>query len=241
MVQHVDVLICGSGSAGLCAGLWLSIYGIKSVKILERRSGPMTMGQADGVQCRTVEVFESFGLSEELLREAYHVLEVAFWSPDGKGGLRRTNRAADTQPGLSHQPHVILNQARINALLLEAMRRTNGQEVDYGYSVKSVEVDSASTKDPNAYCNTVVTEKDGQQEVFKAKFVLVSLSWVSFGILTLIRDVMAPTAWCASLWVLKWSATRVTPFGVSWMSILAPTSRTSAASVPSARTPAPSC
>jgi phenol 2-monooxygenase len=176
MVEYVDVLICGSGSAGLCAGLWLSIYGIGSVKILERRSGPMTMGQADGVQCRTVEVFESFGLSEELLREAYHVLEVAFWSPDGKGGLRRTSRIADTQPGLSHQPHVILNQARINGLLLEAMRRTNGQEVEYGYTVKSVQVDSTSTDDPDLYCNTVVAEKGGKEEVFKAKYVLVSIS-----------------------------------------------------------------
>lgn len=173
MVEYVDVLICGSGSAGLCAGLWLSLYGIGSVKILERRPGPMAMGQADGVQCRTVEVFESFGLSEELLREAYHVLEVAFWSADGKGGLHRTNRTADTQPGLSHQPHVILNQARINALLLEAMRRANGQEVQYGYTVKSVEVDSASTTDPHAHSNTVVAERDGREEIFKAKYVLV--------------------------------------------------------------------
>lgn len=175
MVEYVDVVICGSGSAGLCAALWLSIYNIKSVKILERRSGPMEMGQADGIQCRTVEVFESFGMAEELLREAYHVLEVAFWSANGKGGLRRTNRTADTQPGLSHQPHVILNQARINGLMLEAMWRANGQEVDYGYAVKSVEVNSDLANDPNSYCSTVVVEKGGKEETFKAKYVLVSL------------------------------------------------------------------
>lgn len=176
MVQQVDVLICGSGSAGLCAGLWLSVLNIPSVKILERRSGPLAMGQADGVQCRTVEVFESFGLSEELLREAYHVLEVAFWSADGKGGLHRTSRTADTAPGLSHQPHLILNQARVNAFLLEAMRKSNGREVEYGYTVKSVEVDESTAGDPEAYCCTVVAERDGVDEVFKAKYVLVSVS-----------------------------------------------------------------
>jgi phenol 2-monooxygenase len=100
---------------------------------------PLEVGQADGVQCRTVEVFESFGIVEELLREAYHVLEVTFWNPDGKGGgIVRTRSAADTAPGLSHQPHVILNQARINGLLLGAMRRFNRQEVDYGYKVLDV-------------------------------------------------------------------------------------------------------
>lgn len=176
MVQEVDILICGSGSAGLCAAAWLAICGIKSFKILEKRDGPIEMGQADGVQCRTVEVFESFGIAEELLREAYHVLEVAFWSADGKGGIHRTSRTADTQPGLSHQPHVILNQARINGLLLELMQRNGGREVEYGYTVKSVQVDPSLVDDPSANAVTVIAEKAGKDEIFKAKYVLVSQS-----------------------------------------------------------------
>jgi phenol 2-monooxygenase len=122
-----------------------------------------------------VEVFESFGIVEELLREAYHVLEVTFWNPDGKGGgIVRTRSAADTAPGLSHQPHVILNQARINGLLLEAMKRFNGQEVDYGYRVVDVKVDEENVGGPNAHPVTVRTEKDGKTEFFEAKYVLVS-------------------------------------------------------------------
>ena len=174
MVQKADVVICGSGSAGVCAGAWLARYGIRC-KILDKRSGPMAVGQADGVQCRTVEVFESFGIADELLRDAYHVLEVAFWASDGDGGIVRTSRTADTQPGLSHFPHVILNQARVNGFLLEYMRRTNGQEVDYNYDVKSVYVDSAKATDPEAYPVTVVAESNGVEEQFKAKYVLVSM------------------------------------------------------------------
>jgi phenol 2-monooxygenase len=146
----------------------------------------MQLGQADGVQCRTVEVFESFGLSEKLLSSAYHVLEVAFWSADASGKLVRTRRTADTQPGLSHQPHVILNQAHINGFLLDDMRR-NGQVVDYGYTVKSVHVDimasvqtngtshapNGSTKIDDLYPVTVITENDGVEEIFKAKYALV--------------------------------------------------------------------
>lgn len=136
----------------------------------------MELGQADGVQCRTVEVFESFGIAEDLLRDAYHVLEVAFWLSNARHNLVRTSRTADTAPGLSHQPHVILNQARVNGLLLDAMRRFNGQEVDYGYVVKGVQVDSAAAADAEAYPVTVTAEKDGLEEVFKAKYVLVSIS-----------------------------------------------------------------
>ena len=139
----------------------------------------MEIGQADGVQCRTVEVFESFGMSEELLREAYHVLEVAFWVSNGLGGLVRKSRTADTAPGLSHQPHVILNQARINQLLAQDMRRSNGQEVDYEYTVKAVEVDSVSATDLQAYPVTVTAEKHGVEAVFKAKYALVSRSLTS--------------------------------------------------------------
>jgi phenol 2-monooxygenase len=173
MVQNVDVFICGSGSAGICAATWLARYGL-TCKIVDSRSGPLQVGQADGVQCRTVEVFDSFGIAEELLREAYHVLEVTFWSSDENGGIFRSRRVPDRENGLSYQPHVILNQARINKLLLDAMRRFNGQEVDYGFMVKDVEVDSAKADDPEAYCVTVTTEKDGREDVFKAKYVLVS-------------------------------------------------------------------
>lgn len=185
-MTKVDVLICGSGSAGLCAATWLARYGL-TCKILERRDGPMKLGQADGVQCRTVEIFESFGIGEELLRESYHVLEVVFWADtEGSSGIRRTGRTADTQPGLSHQPHVILNQARINMLLIELMQKWNGQEIDYGYNVQDVQVDSALAADPGAYPVNVTAEKDGKTEKFEAKYVMVCFvaSTVGHGMLT---------------------------------------------------------
>lgn len=176
-MEKVDVLICGSGSAGLCAATWLARYGIQC-KILERRDGPMKMGQADGVQCRTVEIFESFGIGEELLREAYHVLEVNFWADDGSGGIRRTGRTADTQPGLSHQPHVILNQARINGLLIGLMREFNDQRIDYGFNVTDVRVEGDTPGDRDAYPVTVTAEKDGKVQTFAAKYALVcSVCW----------------------------------------------------------------
>jgi phenol 2-monooxygenase len=174
--EKVDVLICGSGSAGLCAAVWLARFGI-SYKILERRDGPLQIGQADGVQTRTVEIFDSFGIAEDLLKESYHVLEVAFWSPeqDAQGAevarIRRTKYAADKETEISHQPHVILNQARLNAMMTSLLGPQ--PPIEYECEVKGVEVDSAAAKDQAAYPVTVTTVKDGKEKVYQAKYALV--------------------------------------------------------------------
>lgn len=199
MAEHVDVLICGSGSAGICAATWLARCGLRC-KILELKPGPLEIGKADGVQCRTVEVFESFGIAEEMLREAYHVLEVNFWGANEDGNLVWTGRTADTAPGLSHQPHVILNQARVNGLLLNAMNRFNGQRVDYGYNVKGVQVDSRIVGDFDVYPVTVIAEKDGAEETFKAKYALVCVFQTIHNINSdLGRLAMVRIALCAGL------------------------------------------
>ncbi|KAH7384134.1 FAD binding domain-containing protein [Phaeosphaeria sp. MPI-PUGE-AT-0046c] len=177
-MPKTDVLIAGSGSAGIFAATWLAIYNIPFT-ILERRSGPLEIGQADGVQCRTVEIYESFGLSEDLLREAYHILEVCFWGTDeiNANGIKRKSRSIDTEKGLSHLPHVILNQARMNSLMLDKMagileEKGGRGTIEYGWTTKDVQVDSESKDDEDAYPCRVTAEKDGKEEIWEAKYVL---------------------------------------------------------------------
>lgn len=182
-MPRTDVLIAGSGSAGIFAASWLAIYNIPFT-ILESRAGPLAIGQADGVQVRTVEIYESFGLSEELLREAYHILEVCFWGHDeAKGGIKRERRTLDTETGLSHMPHVILNQARMNGLMLEKMKQILKQKgrweegkangIEYGWTVTGLEIDESKKDDPTAHCVKVRAERDGEESIWEAKYVLV--------------------------------------------------------------------
>lgn len=239
--ETVDVLICGSGSAGLCAAVWLARFGIP-YKILERRDGPLKIGQADGVQTRTVEIFDSFGIAEDLLKEAYHVLEVAFWAPDDKG-IRRTRYAPDKETEISHQPHVILNQARLNALMMSQLGVK--PPVEYETEVKGVEVDEIEAKNPDAYAVKVTAVKDGVEKRYKAKYVLVGhLRFPLFLDKGCDADddraATAPTASSGNPSASKWLATAPTPSGASWTSTRRPTSRTSAKSVSSTRPPAAS-
>lgn len=170
--EKVQVLICGGGSAGLTAAIWLARFGI-DFKILERRPGPLEIGQADGVQCRTVEIFESLGISEKLLEEAYHVMEVAFWSPGDDGQLQRKDLAYDTEKGLSHLPHVILNQARINDMMLQEVIRLRGNGtsgVMYNSQVESVRV----LDDAGDYAVEAVVSQNGETHRYRAQYAIVS-------------------------------------------------------------------
>lgn len=174
MAKMIDVAIVGSGSAGLCAALWLSKYNIRC-KIFEKRDGPLQLGHADGVQCRTVEIFESFGLDSQLLNESHPIVEDVFWAvEEPQQGIRRQGRTADPPTGLSYQPHVVLKQARINGLIVEEMKKQNGQDVEYGSNVIDVVSHADRQNDPEAYPVTLVVEKGGIKESFQAKYLLAS-------------------------------------------------------------------
>ena len=143
-LDKVDVLVVGSGPAGLVLAAQLSQFPSIRTRVVERRPGPLQMGQADGVACRTVEMLNAFGLSDRLLSEAYWVNETAFWRPDAtdRTAITRTGRIQDTEPGLSEFPHVIVNQARVQDYLLDVMHRSAQRlEPDYGLEVVDVQRD----------------------------------------------------------------------------------------------------
>lgn len=82
---------------------------------------------------------------------------------------------ADSRKGLSHLPHLILNQARMNGVLLEAAKKWGGGSVEYGVKVDRVEVDKQiAESDEDSYAASVYADKDGEDVVYKAKYVLVS-------------------------------------------------------------------
>ncbi|UPO78126.1 FAD-binding monooxygenase [Arthrobacter sp. Helios] len=140
---EVDVLIVGTGPAGLVLAAQLAEFPGITTRVVERRGGVLEKGQADGVACRTVEMFNAFGLAERLLREAYWVNETSFWRPGAadRSAIIRSGRVQDVADGLSEYPHVIVNQARMQDFLLERMRNSPSRlEPDYGLEALSVEV-----------------------------------------------------------------------------------------------------
>jgi len=131
LADEVDVLIVGCGPAGLVLAAQLAAFPDIRTRIVDRRPGPLELGQADGIACRTVEMFNAFGFAERLLKEAYWVNETVFWKPDpaDRSKIVRSGRIQDTEDGLSEFPHVIVNQARVHDYLLGVM---NGRGRRFG-------------------------------------------------------------------------------------------------------------
>lgn len=123
--DRVDVLIVGCGPAGLTLAAQLCAFPEISVRIIDQKPGPLRIGQADGIACRSMEMFQAFGIADKVAKEAYWVNEVTFWRPGEDGrGLTRVNRIPDVEDGLSEMPHVILSQARVHDFYLELMERS---------------------------------------------------------------------------------------------------------------------
>ncbi|RDB15363.1 Phenol 2-monooxygenase [Hypsizygus marmoreus] len=176
--SEVDVLVIGAGPAGLMACNALANAGV-DVRIVDKRPSKVMAGQADGIQPRTIEVLQSYGLAQRLLREANQMHVAAFYNPNPEtGGIELTDRTADISENDTRYPfEATLHQGAIESIFLDSMREL-GVEVSRPTVPVSIQISDDEKHLTNSYPVRVVLRHgdalEGQTdtEIVHAKFVI---------------------------------------------------------------------
>ena len=158
--EKVDVLIAGTGPAGLCLAAQLAQFPEIDTMIVESSPCNIEKGKADGINTRTMEMFQAFGFADKVKRESYWVNQTSFWIPDPENPshIKRFGRVQDVADDSSEMPHILINQARLHSLFLEVMSASPARLApDYNWSLKDLSIDTR-TED---YPVTVTLEDSG--------------------------------------------------------------------------------
>ncbi|KIK75908.1 hypothetical protein PAXRUDRAFT_783815 [Paxillus rubicundulus Ve08.2h10] len=177
--SYVDVLVIGAGPAGLMCANALAMVGI-NVRIIDQRPAKVAAGQADGIQPRTIEVLQSYGLAERLIREGNQMHMCAFYNPGRNGGIECTGRTPSVTALTARFPFAItLHQGAIEAIFLDSMN-VHGMAVERPMIPSAIEISdnvddlSNVTSYPVKVTleNLAVDDKQSRTEIVCAKFVV---------------------------------------------------------------------
>ncbi|MBL8304095.1 MAG: FAD-dependent monooxygenase, partial [Ideonella sp.] len=170
----VDVLIAGSGPAGLCLAAQLARVPQIRTLLVEPKAGPMEKGQADGISVRSMEMFQAFGFAEKVKRESVWINETTFWAPASDARLTRVARVQDVPEGISEMPHVLINQARVHDMFLDLMRHSPTRlEPDYGLRVADLRVDPTAADHPVTVTLVhTAPAREGETVTVRANYVI---------------------------------------------------------------------
>ncbi|MGP9527631.1 FAD-dependent monooxygenase [Glutamicibacter sp. AOP5-A2-18] len=173
--EFMDVLIVGTGPAGIITAAQLSQFPDVHTRIIDRRPHRLEIGQADGIQSRNVETFQAFNFAERITAEAYVIKETTFWNPDPAKPeqIIRTDRTADDPTGVSEFPHLVVNQARVIDYFAEyALNSPARITPDYGWEFKELSVEPAHEYPAKVTLINCADGADSLERVVRAKYVV---------------------------------------------------------------------
>lgn len=173
--DRVDVLIVGAGPAGMVVAAQLAQFPAVDARIIDAHPGRLEVGQADGIQPRSIETFEAFGFASEIVAEGCPIIETAFWqpNPDDPSCITRASRVQEDPHGVSEYHHITVNQARVLDYFALVMARSPARmRPNFGVECVGVRVEPGDAYPVVAQLRRTVAPDDGIGQVVRAKYLV---------------------------------------------------------------------
>ncbi|KXG45467.1 Monooxygenase, FAD-binding [Penicillium griseofulvum] len=177
----VDVLIVGAGPAGLMAATWMAQTGIKAM-LIDKKAQRTQVGHADGVESRTLEILDSFGLAESIYRDANLTIDLCLWNELENGDIQRQAQLNNVSPGLSRYQEATYGQGKLEEIFLQFLQSHSSVEVRWNTSPVKLDILQKCTDYPvRVMIQTKQADAECTSAVVNARYVVGcdgARSWV---------------------------------------------------------------
>ena len=80
------------------------------IRVIDKKSAPLETGRADGLKSISIEVLDSFGIGDSILKNCQPCEEIVLWNPGKDGVITRTMTIPDKVEELRRAREVTLDQ-----------------------------------------------------------------------------------------------------------------------------------
>jgi 2-polyprenyl-6-methoxyphenol hydroxylase-like FAD-dependent oxidoreductase len=156
-VMEPPVLVAGAGPTGLVLGIELARRNVP-VRVVDRAATPAVGSRGDGLQPRTLEVFEDIGVLDAVLDAGVPPAALRAYAGERFLGDKRMVEPADPTPDVPHPSPWMLGQDRTEAILRARFAELGGH-IEFGTALDGF------TQDPSGVTATLV--RDGGSETVR--------------------------------------------------------------------------
>ncbi|KAL5357549.1 FAD binding domain-containing protein [Aspergillus floccosus] len=152
-----------------------------ATRIIDEKKTRTHTGHADGIQSRTLEILDSFGIIESILRQGVSDVDMSYWALNNETGRIERRKRHGSSPGkLSRYGQILLNQGAMEEVFLDYLRG-KGQEVERNLRAVSMEISRGSMNPEDEFPVAVEVERLSHEddekssdanEVIRARYVI---------------------------------------------------------------------